>query len=71
MWKITRILDKGPQEHYRFHVRGINQSTEIDKEFSWSVPDLDDARYYLADGVDNQTQESFMRARDPKASKRR
>jgi len=71
MWKIMRILDKGPNEYYRFHVQGINGSSEIGKEFFWSVPDLDDARYYLADNVDNQTRDSFHRARNPIISRRR
>lgn len=71
MWKVKHILDKGPGEYYRFHVSGENGFSEINAGFHWSVPDLDDGRYYLADDADDSTKQAFERARDPAISKRR
>ena len=71
MWKVKRILDKGPGEYYRFHVSGENLSREIPTDFHWSVPDLDDAAFFLADDVEESTRQAFARARDPAISKRR
>lgn len=71
MWKVKRIIDKGPGEYYRFHVSGENGFNEIDKDFRWGVPDLDDERYCLADDADDVTRQAFARSRDPAIRKRR
>jgi hypothetical protein len=66
MWKIKRILDRGPKEYYRYHVSGENLSSEIPTDFHWSVPDLRDYRYFLADDADERSRHLWV-ARPPPA----
>ena len=50
-WKVTRLIDRGPSEFYRYHVQGCNLNLtpeDIDYHFVWSVPRLSE-RYDLAD----------------------
>jgi hypothetical protein len=63
MWKIKNITDKGPGEHYRYHVSGENLSCEIPTGFHWNVPSLDDDRYFLADDATSNARTIWKRER--------
>ena len=43
-WMILDITDKGPAQHYRFHVEGVNLSDK-GRTFSWGVPSVANERY--------------------------
>lgn len=56
-WKLTRIVDRGPSEYYRFHIEGENLNYPpgyVDRRFAWSVRDIDDPRYDV-DGAIRET----------------
>jgi hypothetical protein len=69
-WVVNVIVDRGPGIYYRYWLRGVNlnyPSDAYDREFSWSVPTLDDPRYDLSNAVtDNPTH----KARELKAGDR-
>lgn len=47
-WKITHIIDHGPEEHYRFHIEGENLNYppgDPSRKISWAVPNLDSLEY--------------------------
>lgn len=49
-WLVTELVDRGPGHYFRFQVSGENLNyppTHRDRRFSWSVVNVDDARYDL------------------------
>jgi len=58
-WRVGKITDKGRGHHYRWHISGVNFSNEMPTEFHWNVPDLSDARYYLSENADAETEKLF------------
>jgi len=53
-WRLIAIVDRGPAHYYRYQVRGENLNYAEgapDRQFSWSVRDIDDPRYDTANAV--------------------
>lgn len=62
-WRIRSITQNEPSSWYRWHVVGDNLSCEVPTEFYWSVRDLSNSRYFLADDIDDSTRRLFAVAR--------
>jgi hypothetical protein len=75
-WKISRIIDHGPEEHYRFHVEGENLNYPVgdpSRKISWAVPNLDSLEYDVS-GAEWTTSTRKSNTKKPgkvKAKKRR
>lgn len=44
-WKILTMTDAGKGQWYRYSITGTNTEAVPPGPFSWSVPDVKDARY--------------------------
>ena len=58
-WRVDKITDKGRGHYYRWHISGVNFSNKIPVEYRWNVPDLNDARYFVADDASEETKALF------------
>jgi len=50
-WRVTKLVDRGKTEHYRFRVEGENLNHppgSPGRRFSWAVPDVDDPSFDLS-----------------------
>lgn len=50
-WFITKLVDRGPKYHYRYHVEGVNTEGQKPCGFCWDVPNLTDPAYRAHTGA--------------------